>query len=209
MNLIFVHVPKCGGTTIIDTLSNLSKRPLHIWPPENLFSIDDKQLFDADFIACHATLPAFKKRFGNKIENFKLITNLRNPVDRYISEFHQWVRGGHKITWNQYMQIESIQNKITQHLFGDPRKSFNENEICSTLNEFYAVFDMADLFTQLPLFLDQIGASDYKINSANRHGSDQSLTKVEIKSITKMNQSDIQIYKHYHHCPSGHLAFSN
>src|SRR6056300_1245097 len=67
MNLIFVHVPKCGGTTIIDTLSNLSKRPLHI--------------------------------------------------DRYISEFHQWVRGGHKITWNQYMQIESIQNKITQHLF--------------------------------------------------------------------------------------------
>src|SRR5210317_1114216 len=80
MNLIFVHVPKCGGTTIIDTLSNLSKRPLHIWPPENLFSIDDKQLFDADFIACHATLPAFKKRFGNKIENFKLITNLRNPV---------------------------------------------------------------------------------------------------------------------------------
>jgi len=204
MKFIFVHIPKCGGTTVIKTMSTLLANPLHIYPASKLDTIADDVLFNSNFIACHATLPHFKKRFGKKIENYKLITSLRNPVDRYLSEWHTWQRGGHKETWDQYLNFPLNNNAITNFLTGTKNDVFCPRKTEAVFLQFHKIFTMDDLSVQLFYFLEETGFVDYKIQTANRNGVDQTLDKPTLHKMIQNNLKDLKVWDYFTHNFRGH-----
>jgi hypothetical protein len=64
--IIFVHIPKCGGT-----------------------SIDRSDIFEGGIHRYgHPELPYFKKILGPNFSKFRVLTLVRNPWDRLASAFH-------------------------------------------------------------------------------------------------------------------------
>lgn len=64
--IIFVHIPKCGGT-----------------------SIDRSDIFEGGIHRHgHPSLPRFKEILGPRLSQFRVLTLVRNPWDRLISAFH-------------------------------------------------------------------------------------------------------------------------
>ena len=69
---IFLHIPKCGGSSIFKTLKN-------------------NGFVDYKFNKTHIKISELEKKF---IENFKFITQIRNPYSRFYSHYHyavEWI----------------------------------------------------------------------------------------------------------------------
>ncbi len=71
--VMFIHVPKCGGVTVLSALQNE-------YSQENILNCGG----EADLVSYHLSLFEFKQLFD--VPQFKLITFLRHPVDRVLSE---------------------------------------------------------------------------------------------------------------------------
>lgn len=79
---MFIHVPKCGGVTV----SNLLMNEYH---SENIFSFGYEETKLAAY-GFHLSL--FEIEEETDISEYKLITFLRNPIDRVLSE-HRFCMG--------------------------------------------------------------------------------------------------------------------
>lgn len=194
---IFVHIPKCGGTTIRSTMWPHAKNPLHLFPENKIDEMSDSDLFAHDMIFSHCSLPHFKNRFGKRIEDYKIISSIRNPIERYISEFFQWKRGGHTETWQQYIDIPLNQNAITYFLTGSRLNHDNMGDICFRKIGLNYVFDLENLTTELPAFMEQEGFCDFELHFENRKGFDCILSKTDLFKIKQSNKSDIEIWQSF------------
>lgn len=95
INILFIHIPKTGGSSIEVYLS----KKYNIKLDQN--SLWYKQIFDYNFIydsnkitpqhQTYTTLYKYRNEFKiNFHDNLKLITIVRNPYDRIISVFFWW-----------------------------------------------------------------------------------------------------------------------
>lgn len=76
--IIFIHIPKCGGTSVENSLSIIEKGSL--WG----FNKNISKKINFPHELQHMTFDAYKKLLGN-LKNYKIFTFVRNPFDRAIS----------------------------------------------------------------------------------------------------------------------------
>jgi hypothetical protein len=87
----FLHIPKCGGTTVFSVLAAIygQQNTLNVGHELNPFfsslSIDQRRAYHA--IGGHGTLIFYDRMLGGLSEYYK-ITTLRDPIDRLLSEFN-------------------------------------------------------------------------------------------------------------------------
>ena len=78
---IYVHIPKCGGTTIEEAFKvNPCKYNPHILVGKPPHASNDAWLQ-------HTTLKEMKTNFEIRISEFFKFASMRNPWDRFISSF--------------------------------------------------------------------------------------------------------------------------
>lgn len=102
--IVFLHIPKTGGTTLHNLISESFPKP-RICPERfnNLVSLDKSELDSYGFFSGHYDWRNVENIPGNK----KIITILRNPRARILSLYHFW----RSHTWQH----------INQHNLGGPR----------------------------------------------------------------------------------------
>ena len=82
-NILFIHIPKTGGTVIENKVKNIYK--------ESLFGLN-KSLLDPPYNKIYlqhqyyTTLYQFKNRLNINFDNIKTFSVVRNPYDRVISD---------------------------------------------------------------------------------------------------------------------------
>lgn len=83
--LLYLHIPKTGGVAFRSIIENsvCSEKILHITSPADLPTKAGQKKFD--FIHGHLNI-----RKTKNITDHKLITSLRNPIDRCISAYSFW-----------------------------------------------------------------------------------------------------------------------
>ena len=76
---IFIHTPKCGGSSIEDLLKNDS-RMIRGWSEKNKVFIQ------------HCTILQLKQLYNIKLDKYFSFTFTRNPWDRAVSDYKGWFR---------------------------------------------------------------------------------------------------------------------
>ena len=122
MNL-FLHIPRCGGISILHSLSEIGIR---VYVADE--NTKHKVSYDlADMIFGHFLVKEQLKHYSN----FKLVTIIRDPIDMIVSNYKQYkmklkknskLREDvyyDKISFEDYALSSEIQNMITrQFLYG-------------------------------------------------------------------------------------------
>jgi hypothetical protein len=83
-NILFIHIPKTGGTVIEDNIKKKFKQTLYSGVTNNLLSSPyDKISLQHQF---YTTIYNYKDKLSVDFKNIKVFTSVRNPYDRIISD---------------------------------------------------------------------------------------------------------------------------
>lgn len=127
--IIFIHIPKTGGTSIINGLFNNGLTH----NKQNLIGLMIS--LDGNWRrSSHCTAEEINTIFPNIFDTYRVVTVVRNPFDRMVSEFYHLVR--HKIrhpvignvydlnfnefifrVYNNFQEIEKIQSYPDEDYF--------------------------------------------------------------------------------------------
>jgi len=83
-NLLFIHIPKTGGTTIEDSIKEKT--------PQILYSGDNNSLLDFPYNKkslqhqFYTTIYKFRDKLDVNFDNIKIFSVVRNPYDRIVSD---------------------------------------------------------------------------------------------------------------------------
>ena len=90
MKIIFIHIPKTGGTSIESALDCITK--------ENGYGVVNNKAMQ------HYNWKDYKNKYQNKFKNYYKFTVVRNPYDKVLSDYY-WLKNVAKI------DIDNFQNK--------------------------------------------------------------------------------------------------
>ncbi len=107
--LLFIHIPKCGGTSFKSVLYDIFgfKNVLKIWHPDFGATVSIEGFLDLDIekikaypcIAGHIEYPLIRKKLGREIlAEYKVCSIVRDPVSKFLS------------LWNYSIQNPNIPN---------------------------------------------------------------------------------------------------
>ena len=89
-NLLFIHIPKTGGTVIEDEIKNVYKQTIYsgytnniLDSPYNKFSLQHQ---------FYTILYKYQDKLDINFNNIKIFSVVRNPYDRIISDLLWWKR---------------------------------------------------------------------------------------------------------------------
>lgn len=229
VRLIFPHVPKCGGTSVIQALKKGAKEAGKLLDIDHLnASICDRLaqgnvvdwlnisldvfsykclLSKSNLIVGHAPLPKSTREDINSTT--KVVTLLREPVDRWISNYvYDRYKisgtGSHDLRIEDYIESEKgkINGQYYAHFFASKNHQSPDRlikEAISNLSSFDLVgftSEMNSFFVELenlidfPVELEKINTSP-KPEASEFIRSNQSL----MKKINSICEIDIQIYQ--------------
>ena len=102
-NVLFIHIPKTGGTSIERQLYDLEEA-CDRYSVESYFSTDHNSQKLRNYSLQHYTFQDFVLIFGEAKVNLydKIFCVIRNPYDRIVSEFHYYYSVVRKQTLNDY-----------------------------------------------------------------------------------------------------------
>lgn len=130
---IFVHIPKTGGAAIEKTLGIFGSDNNGCLNPnyEILYGKSDHQILH------HLKLNEIKDIKKKEFKDFKLVSFVRNPYDRIVSEY-LWrlqVYGNRKVGFKEFLNEDAIprKNKINKFL----KNFYNDEKLISFLDVHY------------------------------------------------------------------------
>jgi hypothetical protein len=126
INLLFIHIPKTGGTSVENYLSKKYEIPLNI---KSLFGIIPYEVKSPLMLQAisfqhiiYKVIVKYQKLFGIKsLPNFKVVTIVRNPYERIISDLFFF-----KII-NTSFTPEKVYLCILNYLFGP--KNYDNHQL--------------------------------------------------------------------------------
>jgi hypothetical protein len=174
---LFLHMPKCAGTSIKRILETLKSEKI-FFDYESFFKIpkskrsekilnsfnNPTRINENEIVFGHF-FPI--KYIGDKIPiNFKLVTILRDPIERLISHYYYWNKGdfSHHYLWrkmrqnnwtlSQFIMCSEIQNLYDQYFCQCPLQFFSyigiyENLVEST-QKCLSSIGLSGNFTDIP-----------------------------------------------------------
>jgi len=84
INLLFIHIPKTGGTVIENVIKYLTPQKLYSGNTNTLLEFPyNKKSLQHQF---YTTLYKFKNKLNINFDNIKIFSVVRNPYDRIISD---------------------------------------------------------------------------------------------------------------------------
>ena len=113
-NLLFIHIPKSAGTSVVNVLENSTGG-------QKIFSIDT-----------HSTFNVFKKNYPDLVQDKKVFCIVRNPFCRFVSIYRfinrdfklkKWFGGGYQ---DVKSKIGTFENFINNFIF--PEKVWGGND---------------------------------------------------------------------------------
>lgn len=192
--LIFIHIPKTGGTSLAKIISKQYK------PTEFLYVVDSSTITKAKInqnIKCLWGHQIFgqQKDLGPCI----YITMLRNPVDRVISHYY-YAKNVLKdndvarYSLEEFAQINWVTNLQTKYLAGGIE---NLEQAISNLKTF-AFFGITEMFTEsLTLMKKTFGWDNIQYTKENvneKRQKRETLPNETIEKIKRANFLDVQLY---------------
>jgi hypothetical protein len=131
-NLLFIHIPKTGGTVIENQLKYIYKESLFglnislLDPPYNKIYLQHQY---------YTTLYQFKNKLNINFDNIKIFSVVRNPYDRVISDLFWWRIIKKNFTSNQVYDVIKNQylykNNLDNHNM--PQYKFITDENCELI----------------------------------------------------------------------------
>ena len=209
--LLFVHIPKCGGTTFKATLHQIfgKDKVFKIWNSPNadasvteFADMDIDQILTYPCIAGHLPYMKAKEKLGDNIKQYFVCTLVRNPIDHVLS------------SWN-YINTNSkhsAHHRISQMSFEDFIENETNNQqclfICGKPNSKYAAeilnneYSLVEPLERFNSFIKRIShefnysVRDYKIiNKSKKIISKSSLDEKKINLIKQNNLEDLLLYQ--------------
>lgn len=122
VNILLIHIPKTGGTSLENYFSNKYDIPLN---NDSLFKFLDKETAKKKNInsslqhITYKTIDTHKEFFKIDMSNLEIITIVRNPYNRIVSDLF-WYK---KITINSTK--EEVYHKIQKYLFDETLDNHN------------------------------------------------------------------------------------
>jgi len=160
--LIFIHVPKTAGTSIISSLGGFDPRFMNN-PP----------------------IIEYKKVYQKYWNDYKKITSIRDPINRFVSAY-KFARAE-----ESYWYSSTEKNGLKKHPHYDTCKDLDINEYVLFLNQSKLNFDH-HLLPQTFFLCNEnnvISEIDYYIKYENLK---EDLEKIGIEKIKKLNSSKIK-----------------
>ncbi len=198
INLLFVHIPKTGGTSVEHYFSHKYKIPLNyksLWS----FNIEDMNKLKSKSSLQHLTLNQIYKYSNEKLininfNNLKIITIIRNPYERIISD----------LLWYSLININSTKkevfNVINNYIKSTKYDNHNIPQYLFITDENKKIYDNIKIFCTSSLNHDMIneGYSDFnmKVNSNNKNVDYYDyLNKDSINLINSFYHDDFVLFK--------------
>jgi hypothetical protein len=202
--LAFIHIEKCGGTTLDNVLKqSFGIRHLNIIPEDKskmtLSSEDIAKLkkFRPEILSIsgHAVRPWVLRESAG---SFCMYTLLRDPIERYISDFKHFAPCYQAAgDFHKWLKLTSRHNFITRSLCG--QEDFEEAK--RVLTEELALIGVVDRFDE---FLAQLAAlafplhliTDYQVKnkSENRYSGGRRLYAYLIRKMNLAKGVDVQAH---------------
>ena len=114
---IFLHIPKCGGTTVRNSLKIFDTRNDYYWMHVHMNGATEKSP-KLQIDKAHMSLPIFKRLYPKDFEllnEYTVFAFSRNPIKRIISSFYEPRKGFFK-AFNENQSDINEKNKL-QDLF--------------------------------------------------------------------------------------------
>ena len=194
--VMFCHIEKCGGTTLIELMrSRLGITHVDLIPKDlqaNVATARDlkatlRRVPFARSVSGHSLRPHID--YGPGVEKFTL---LRDPVKRYVSEFrHDQERRHFTGTFEEWAALSSRWNHQTKFIAGEPcvdkAKRVLEDEVSFFgLTERYEDF-IEVIATRLP---ELRGAPSSAANKSKGHAA---ITDRDLELAQERNKADIEL----------------
>ena len=206
--IVFSHIEKCGGTTLIKHFRRIfGARHCDIIPQDR----DAMHVSEADVKKTHRLLPGLRSVAGHSIRSQQIeywkrhfdsaavpIILLRNPVDRYLSDFRHFVRQfGFADSLSRWIAYLPRQNFMTKAIAGTPCSA----QALEILQSHYSAVGVLENFDD---FLHQVASAaevpelntGYQVENRG-WGAERSLGELEQfrSEIESINEEDIKLYR--------------
>ena len=188
INLLLIHIPKTGGSSLEMYFSIKYKIPLDhkslrtLTPLECFNNISCQHFTYQDIIKYNDTI------YHVDLNNLKKITIVRNPYDRVVSD----------LFWNKLININSTKDEIYTQLLNNYTKKYNENSHIYdnhvTPQYIYLLDNNNELLNDIKILKTEnlnkemfdLGYNDFNFHSLN--------SRIDKKDITKfLNNMSIQL----------------
>lgn len=125
--LVFSHIEKCGGTTLLELLrTNLGLQHCDIILKDKL-SNETQENDIKTAIQCYPRMISLSSHalkpylnYGRYNEKLRFYTILRDPIDRYISDFqHDFYRRGFNGSICDWLKYDTKHNYMTKFIAGE------------------------------------------------------------------------------------------
>lgn len=195
VNLLFIHIPKTGGTVIEDEIKKKFS--------QELFSNYTNKLLEYPYSKIslqhqfYSTIYNYKKKIRLNLKNLKTFAVIRNPYDRIISDlfWYNLIKSSdtpeivYNVIKNNYIDRDDLDNhNVPQYKFVTDKNSNLVSSIkifrCETLNE------DNDLLCKFLGFKINI-----KRNNVNKN-YDKYLNKMSIDLINNFYKKDFELFNY-------------
>jgi hypothetical protein len=201
----FVHIEKCAGTTLHEILALTFLRYVHI--TKNHFGGNEKKndLSLSEYQKIKKMFPSMMgghniRPYLNFIEPSNCFTFLRNPIERYISQYNHDHERGFSSDFEHFLNRSYTRNFMVQKIAGE--ENFEKAKLL--LNQFKFVGDADNFFQSIERLSEILKvrfyscSQNYNVRNDDPHYlTFEKLSSEQRQLAYSQNELDIKLYNYF------------